>query len=430
MERFFTPTRRHEDIFELDRDIYDGGPFLDYNELELTVSVEDFLTYQWVWKDLRVFVSGDVLCTILWISEYAFLVVCLIDGNNFDTRTISNCSIEAEFQETSGQTQTLDLASIAHADIPLSTREVDVFWHAIMTSNSVKLNIQSNDLLGQPSGHVLSQFLQGSTSLHELVFRGFNFKEEHCRALMKMQRTDLDIRICQCTLEPQNVVDTFIEWFRRNQVVTALDRCRMESGIFSALSGNNSVKRLVIEKHPNEFGKEEMRSLLQALPGNMGIEYLNFINFEMNDKPWSLLFRSLSTHPQLKSLSISNSNLSRRSYSAGAKSTVMNAILQMLQHNTVVHSIRLPDAYNDEAVYHNAILPRLEMNRTSFEVQRQAVKRADPSIRSQLLGRALHVVQYNSDLVFQFLSENVPCVCSYGRSSSHPSSLTIENDAI
>jgi hypothetical protein len=413
MERFFTPTRRHEDIFALDWDD-DDDPFLEYNELELTVSVEDFLTYQWVWKDLRVFVSGDVLCTILWISEYAFLVVSLIDGDNFDTRTISNCSIEAWFQETGGQEQTLNLASIAHADTSLSAGEVDVFWHAIMTSNSVELNIQSNDLLGQPSGHVLSQFLHGSTSLHELVFRGFHFKEEHCRALMTIQKTDLDVMICQCTLDPHDAVDTFIEWFRRNQVVTYLDRCRMESGILSALSGNNSVKRLVIEKHQNKFGKEEMRSLLQALPGNMGIEQLTFGNFEMNDEPWSLLFHSLSTQPRIKSLFFFNRNLLCRSYSAVAKSTVMNAILQMLQHNTVMHSIRLPDAFNDEAVYQNAILPRLEMNRTCFEVQRQAVKRADPSIRPQLLGRALHVVQYNSDLVFQFLSENVPAFVRTG----------------
>jgi hypothetical protein len=72
----------------------------------------------------------------------------------------------------------------------------------------------------------------------------------------------------------------------------------------------------------------------------------------------------------------------------------------------VVHTIELP--FNNEEVYQNAILPRLEMNRNSFLVQRRAVKRADPSIRPQLLGRALHVVRYNPELVFLFLSENVP----------------------
>jgi hypothetical protein len=86
----------------------------------------------------------------------------------------------------------------------------------------------------------------------------------------------------------------------------------------------------------------------------------------------------------------------------------MNPILQMLHLNTVVHTINLPNAFANEEAYQNSILPRLEMNRSCFEVQRLFVKRADPSIRPQLLGRALHKVRYNPNLVFQFLSENVP----------------------
>jgi hypothetical protein len=89
----------------------------------------------------------------------------------------------------------------------------------------------------------------------------------------------------------------------------------------------------------------------------------------------------------------------------------MNAILQMLQHKTVLLTIDLAEELRDEAVYQNPIRPRLEMNRSCFEVQRQAVKRADLSVRPQLLGRAFNVVQYNPNLVFQFLLENVPaCV--------------------
>jgi hypothetical protein len=86
----------------------------------------------------------------------------------------------------------------------------------------------------------------------------------------------------------------------------------------------------------------------------------------------------------------------------------MNAILQMLQHNTVVQTITLPDQLRDEAVYQNSILPRLEMNRSYCEVQRQALKRANPSIRPKLLGRVLYVVRHNPNLVFPFFSENVP----------------------
>jgi hypothetical protein len=89
---------------------------------------------------------------------------------------------------------------------------------------------------------------------------------------------------------------------------------------------------------------------------------------------------------------------------------LMKAIIQMLHLNTVVESIELFRAFEEEEMYQNSILPRLEMNRNCFEVQRQAVKRADLSIRLQLLGRALHAVRYNANLVFQFLSENVPAL--------------------
>jgi hypothetical protein len=85
-----------------------------------------------------------------------------------------------------------------------------------------------------------------------------------------------------------------------------------------------------------------------------------------------------------------------------------NAVLRLAQCNTVVHTIDLPDHVKDEALFQNFIEPRLEMNRNCFEDQRQALKRADPSIRGQLLGRALYVVHSNPDLLFRFLSENVP----------------------
>jgi hypothetical protein len=40
--------------------------------------------------------------------------------------------------------------------------------------------------------------------------------------------------------------------------------------------------------------------------------------------------------------------------------------------------------------------------------------RADLSIRGRLLGRALHVVRNNPDLLFRFLSENVPAFVRSG----------------
>jgi hypothetical protein len=179
----------------------------------------------------------------------------------------------------------------------------------------------------------------------------------------------------------------------------------MESSFLTALSGNGSVKSLCFVQSA-EFGEEHMRSLARALPGNMGIEDLSLKYF---DDTSSLLFPSISMHPRIKCLSVTTRHLYRPSiFSAESNTTTMNAILQMLHLNTVIHTINLPDTFAHEAVYQNFILPRLEMNRNCFEVQRQAVKRADPSIRPRLLRRALHKVRYNPNLLFQFLLENVP----------------------
>jgi hypothetical protein len=116
-------------------------------------------------------------------------------------------------------------------------------------------------------------------------------------------------------------------------------------------------------------------------------------------------------HPRLESLSVpfqSTNYILRQILSAACKTKRMQVVLEMLQHNTVIQTIDLADHFRDVDVYLNDILPRLEMSRSCFEVQRHFMKLADPSIRPQLLGRALHVVQYNPELVFRFLSENVP----------------------
>jgi hypothetical protein len=304
MEQFFTPTRRYQDLFELDKND-DGGPS-EYTEVELAVPLEDFLSYPWDWEDLRAFVTGDVGRKIMWISKDALLDI-EERGNvsYFDYDSLSD-RITAKIQTASGQEQELVLIHLDHPEI--STGEAGVFWRAVATSNSVKVRIDDDDnRLGLPSGPLLSQFMRGSPSLQGLVFQGFDFKEEHCRALTTLQRTDLDVTFSYCTFQPQDT-DTFVEWFRHSQVVTELDCC----------------------------DKEEISSLLlQALPGNTGIEHLIFSSIEMSDETWSLLFRSLSTHPRIKLLFVRNKWMaSQTSLSAESKSIWMNAILRMLHLNT------------------------------------------------------------------------------------------------
>jgi hypothetical protein len=433
MEKFFTPTRRYQELFEHDSNGYDG--LFEYTEVELAVPVEEFLVHFLDWKGLWAFLTGGR--RILWITKDAFLVV-KENGNVFQFHDDGpGCFIEANFRGTSGQEQTLILACDDGSIV-----EADVFWRVITTSNSIEVTIQGNDEndLELPSGPILSRFLQESLSLQVLEFNFILFREEHCRALATLQRTDLKIKLIYCTIEPEDAKDAFIEWFRHNQVVTELNSCYMDSSILCALSGNKSIKKLSMERHPSAFADdEEIRSLAQALPGNMGIEHLTLCDFHFSIETWSLLVSSLATHPRIKILSLCDlwnrsadhirSNVVTRFSSwytmADTWSTMADTILQMLHLNTVVLAIEIPDNFRALQLYRNSILPRLEMNRTCFEVQRQAVKRADLSVRPQLLGRALHVVRYNPNLPFQFLSENVS---AFVRIEEEDSAIPLEND--
>jgi hypothetical protein len=406
MEQFFTPSRHLQDRVERTR--MDD----EYTEVQLTVSVEEFLRRcRWGWNDLRAFLIGGATPKLLWITENAFLVV--------DDEDFGDDIAHAIFRELNGQEQALILVHL-HDTLELSTGEAGIFWRAITTSNSVHMTIENyygfGNRLALPSGPILSSFLRESPSLQVLELKGFDFKEEHCRALatLPVQVTNLKINFSDCSFQPQDAEDTFIEWFRNTQVVTGVQGCPMGSRMISALSGNHSVKKLTLGHYFGGtcVGEDEMGSLAQSLPGNIGIQHLTILYYGMSEKTWIILFRSLSTHPRITRLSLPTTSSMRFDHtphlSAASKEVRMKAIIQMLQINTVVLTIDLADQFDDEELYQKFILPRLEMNRSCFEVQRQDVKRADPSIRPQLLGRALHAVQYNPELVFRFLSENVP----------------------
>jgi hypothetical protein len=173
------------------------------------------------------------------------------------------------------------------------------------------------------------------------------------------------------------------------------------------------VKKLSFVYMPDE---DNIRSLAQALTGNMGLQHVILDHFDVSDETWSLLFRSISRHPRVECLDLAlrMSFNERQPLSAASMTKRMHAVLQMLHPNTVIRRIELADHFRDEEVYQNSILPQLEMNQSCFEVQRRAVKRADPAIRPRLLGRALYVVRYNPNLVFRFLSENVPTFVRMG----------------
>jgi hypothetical protein len=397
MKHFFIPSQRLQDEF----DMYDDEPH-GYNEVELAVSIEVFLNHRSDWSDFRAFSTGDEgeMGKLIWITEDTFFWI-KEDNNEEEFEKLERYAIQrAIFTASSGETHHLVLAKFRdHRS--LSAGAFSLFWHVVTTSSCVKLELKCVHLLLFEA--TSSQLLKTSPSLELLEFEGFTFKESGCRALATLERTGLEVTFGTCTFDAQSSKDTFIEWLRHSLAVSKLRTCTIEDSLFSALSGNSSVKSLSIGlSFGGDFNDYHLRSLARAFPGNLGIE--NLIVTVHCGETSSLLLRSLWSHPRIQSVSLNFFP----SLKAEANTSMMNAVLQLAQRNTVVHTIDLPDCNQAEEIYENSIVPRLEMNRSRFEEQRRALKRADPSIRAQLLGRALYVVRSNPDLLFLFLSENVP----------------------
>jgi hypothetical protein len=399
MDRLFAPIR-------LLRERHGPNANLGFTEVRLAVSIEEFVNDGWDWSDLYDFATGAAgeMWKVLWITEDTFIWVNT--QMNF-VLLVQHQVWRATFTATNGQTQVLALAMTNTFSSSLSAGASSVFWHAVTTSNCVKLRLEHQYSVwckGLCSGPALLHFLGASPSLELLEFIDFDFEEAHCRAFATLERTGLEVTFEKCSFDAQDATGTFIEWLRHSQVVTELDDCSMEHIIISALDGNSSVKSLSFHTTTDGRGDDLVRSLALALPGNQGIE--NLCVSLMRDETWSLLLRSLRAHPRIQIVTLSDIP----DVSAASMTTMMNAVLRLVQCNTVVHTIDLPDHAKDAEFFQNSIVPRLEMNRNFFEDQRQALKLADSSIRRQLLGRALHAVRSNPDLLFRILSENNPAL--------------------
>jgi hypothetical protein len=223
MEQLCKPTQRYQDLLEQDDDEITRTSHFECTEVQLDVSVEDFLVYDWDWKDLQAFLSTrGVTPKMLWITEHAFLVV-----ESGDTRyhKENHDYIAANIQTMNGQEHVLILMQLLGSDTPIPG--LNVFWHAVATSNSVQLTIR--DAFGRYWSPLLWHLLQDSPLLRFLELDGFLLDGDNCRALATLQRADLEVRLSECKLEPGDAEGTFIEWFRHNQVVTEIDCCQMGS---------------------------------------------------------------------------------------------------------------------------------------------------------------------------------------------------------
>jgi hypothetical protein len=418
MENLFAPTTRFRDLYHAARERYDedddddddGFIFDEYTdremnhlvELELITgsSAEDtFLHCGLTWSDFYSFGRGK----IVWINpdvffdlsridtglqtEYEyFLYVRIVVPNEEDTRQESQCLY-------------VYASSEAHATVAS-----DILLQLLTTceSREVGLGKGSDSDRFPVSGLAFSHFLAQSRNLRVLSFRWLGLDMCHCRAIDALIRTDLQIEFVSC--EPtESGEDILFECIRQNRGPTELINCRIDTRrLADAMRGNNSVTTLA----PHEDCSDEERLVLvQAIAENLGLVTVDWSSAPSTDEIWVALWQSVAHHPKLEKLVLPQYFCTWRNGTTDAHTTLrMQAMVDSLHINTVLHTIDLRRHDFDEEILDSTVYPLLLANR--YRPRVGAISQEEGPWRRKLLGRALGTISSNPSLIWMFLSGN------------------------
>jgi hypothetical protein len=232
-----------------------------------------------------------------------------------------------------------------------------------------------------------------------------------CHALATMSRLDVELELRYCTLA-DDAAGAFVEYLQSDRGSVELISCNIGSRILADALTGNSRRVTSLKPYSRALRNDaEMVILFVALANNRGLVELDMPFDSTNGDNWGILCASLKTHPTLTSLDLRDT---RPRNPAGfrivltdeQKSHRTRMLADMVQRNTALHTITLSERERDEEIYTEEILPYLETN--LYRPRVLAVKEIkERPYREKVLGRALHSVKSNPNLVWMFLSENV-----------------------
>jgi hypothetical protein len=225
----------------------------------------------------------------------------------------------------------------------------------------------------------------------------------HCRAIDGLTRTDLQIEITHCELT-ESGDEILLECIRQNRGPTELTRCRIDTRrLADALRGNTSVTILAL---PKDCSNEERLVLVQAIAENVGLVTLDLSSASITDEMWVALWQSVAHHPQLEKLVLSQYGyITFRDGTLEAQRILgMQAMVDALRINTVLHTIELNRDDFDREILDSTIYPFLLANK--YRPLVGAITEEEGLLRCKLLGRALGSISSNPSLIWMFISGN------------------------
>jgi hypothetical protein len=273
----------------------------------------------------------------------------------------------------------------------------------------------SNRALSPIDGPALSHFFEhGRENLRAVTLRDMIFNEEHTRVLAAPPQHKLQLALRDCRFsDGEASKNALLQWLKSGRGPTELYRCVIDSNVVAeTLRGNSRLGRLLLcQEKASTARAPELSLIFRALAEDRGLTEFDAFWYSIGDENWNLLCQSLQKHPTMTSLGLACTGPKRPTdkteLSEAQKTSRTRALADMLQTNTMLHTIRLFSGEYDERIYTESIEPRLETNLYRPRVLAIKKEADDRPFRQKVLGRALNCVKSNPNLVWMFLSGNV-----------------------
>jgi hypothetical protein len=406
LESLFRPSKR----FRAGRKT---GLAQNFTEVELLphLTTEDILATGITWNDFRRFAHDK----FVWMTPGAYII-----SSTHHFGGLYPIVVEVGAKDDSAGMCVRVRPGAATTQTASATCNFLIRMLASSEKRAVYMKGSSRPLL-PISGPTLSQLFEHSRgTLREVTLREMILTEEHIRvlAIAAPQEVALVLKACKFS-DDEACRNAFRHWLQSGEGPAELYRCVIDPDVLSdAMRGNSRLGKLLLSpERASTADDSELSLLVNALAENKGLTDFDAFWYAISDENWSILCRSLQKHPTLTSLDLActgpKNPAGKRLFSEEQKTNRTLALAEMMQTNTILHTIRLFPGEFDERVFTESIQPRLEANLYRPRVLAVKKEADDRSFRQKVLGRALSCVSSNPDHIWMFLSENVdafsPC---------------------
>lgn len=426
-EKIFSPTNRYCEMLRSRQTNVEW-----FSEMELSVPPEDLLISQRSVHDFYSFVQNHVM---VWMSPQSFILTSetaqAVRLDDPEIQHVLTIGIPSSSLLTSNTNMGLSVYSSCYMQ---AIHACDFLLLFFAKSNVPQVSLYGGSIhtILPVSGQVLSHFI-GQATLQKLELLHVELDPVVCNALSVRGETSpatattsissFELKLLHCSVRrTAEAEDAFVRGLQSIRGTTELAGCWIDTRILAeTLSGNEChLKTLKLTAHNGG----PIDPIARSIKRNTGLVELVVGSMYVSDQDFIVLCDSLESHATVTTLDLSEAQTGTATTTAMSQENMtfwLQAIVQLLQVNTVLQTITLPDHLMTADIYHQEITPRLETNRFRLRcLAIQDISDTDYRVCAKLSGRELTNLplqlarrRHTPNLVFMLLLHNVQVLTAF-----------------